>query len=266
MKTLNLAYPEKSDIKYEIIYFPDGEKQINILDPLVNMKEMIFIKTRIRNADDLFILLQVYDIFKRHCLEINVKIMYLMSQRNDRLFSYGRAVSTDIVYKLISNADRVFVLCPHNKNKAAEYKVVKLLSASSKYLKDKSRMYFYPDSNAKARFGTFSDAFGEKVRDVSTGKITNYKITIPDEWKEDKFDWIIVYDDLCDGGYTFKLAYEKLKERFPDKKLALCVTHAVQEEGLRSVCDLYDEVIVSNSFDDWDKLNIPNLKVIDVWD
>ena len=26
------------------------------------------------------------------------------------------------------------------------------------------------------------------------------------------------------------------------------------------------EVIVSNSFDDWDKLNIPNLKVIDVWD
>ncbi len=43
---------------------------------------------------------------------------------------------------------------------------------------------------------------------------------------------MILLDDLIDGGGTFLGICEKLKELNPSE-LALVVTHAIQEEGLR---------------------------------
>ena len=120
MKTLNLQYFERSDIKYNIISFPDGEIQLDIQTPLVNFKDEIVIKTSIKSANDLFILLQAQDILDRHCICYTTSIMYLMTQRTDRLFSYGRPLSLKIMMELLKG--EVDVLEPHNFEAMKKFK------------------------------------------------------------------------------------------------------------------------------------------------
>ena len=63
-----------------------------------------------------------------------------------------------------------------------------------------------------------------------------------------------------------RLAYNELKKLgHPNLKINLDVVHAVQEAGLRRVCEVFDNVTVTNSYADWDKLGIPNLTVRNVW-
>ena len=282
-KILHLTNGEKSDIDYDIIHFPDGEVQLDIKDNLVNFKKRVVVVTKICNANDLFVLLQAQDILERLCIDFDVVITYLMTQRSDRLFSIGRPFSLNIVAKLLKGTS-VYILEPHNFDAILRLMTctdVDSLDYDSRVIKyereaeERTTMILYPDAGAKDRYEpVFPNPsmylVGEKVRDVSTGQITDYnikmidgsEITIPDSVKK-----IVIVDDLCDGGRTFIGAWQKLIEYTkPDVKICLDVVHAVQETGIRKVCEAFDEVIVTNSYADWSKLNIPNLTVNDVQD
>lgn len=52
MQILNLIRPEDSDIKYEIIQFPDGEPHIVLKS--INRKDDVTVVCRITNPTDLF--------------------------------------------------------------------------------------------------------------------------------------------------------------------------------------------------------------------
>lgn len=67
MKILNLVHKEESDIKYDIFKFPDGEVQIT-LGEFSHKEDYIDVKCRITNAEELFIVFQVCDIFDRHAV------------------------------------------------------------------------------------------------------------------------------------------------------------------------------------------------------
>ena len=67
MKVLNLVYKEESDIKYDIFKFPDGEVQIT-LGEFSHKEDCINVKYRITNAEELFIVFQVCDIFDRYAV------------------------------------------------------------------------------------------------------------------------------------------------------------------------------------------------------
>ena len=56
MQTLNLINESKSDIKYHLLHFPDGEVQIVLGD--INVKETVRVICRITSAEELFILAQ----------------------------------------------------------------------------------------------------------------------------------------------------------------------------------------------------------------
>lgn len=50
-----------------------------------------------------------------------------------------------------------------------------------------------------------------------------------------------------------------LKEKYPDCKFELFVTHAVNNEGIARVRVAFDKVYVTNSYEDWiasDKLEV----------
>jgi ribose-phosphate pyrophosphokinase len=90
-----------------------------------------------------------------------------------------------------------------------------------------------------------------KVRDIETGSITSFSI---DEISYSKdCDEIVVIDDLCDGGGTFVGIASKLRELKPSK-LTLVVTHAVQKAGIERVAKVYDQVVITNSYKNWDNL------------
>jgi hypothetical protein len=63
MQILNLIRPEKSDVKYEVIQFPDDKPHI-VLNG-IDRKGDLTVVCRICNPTDLFILMQVGDILNR---------------------------------------------------------------------------------------------------------------------------------------------------------------------------------------------------------
>lgn len=70
MQVLNLIRPEKSDIKFKIIQFPDGEPHI-VLNG-IDRKDDLTVVCRVCNPTDLFILMQVGDILNRHSMKAEV--------------------------------------------------------------------------------------------------------------------------------------------------------------------------------------------------
>lgn len=282
MKTLNLQYFERSDIKYNIISFPDGEVQLNIETPLINFKDEIVVKTRITNMNDLFVLLQAADIIERFEIHYYVQIMYLMTQRTDRLFSYGRPLSLKVMMNMLNQMKgHIQILEPHNIDAIKNYSPVGAINYTHQaFTKPENCVYMFPDNGAVERYFTdkiqtktcYYYFYGEKVRDVNTGEIIDYEVycSIPEsDYIPNKF---VVIDDLCDGGRTFITAYDKIKEQFPNATIDLEVVHAVQEGGLRKVCEKFDHVTITNSYARWENLTneclrnrITNLEVIDVF-
>lgn len=250
---------------YEIISFPDGEKQLKIKE--LDRKDTVEIICRITNSDDLFLLMQLSDILNRQCVSIDkITITYLMTMRCDRLFSFEQPYSLKIVADVINsfNAKKVEIIEPHSstcldliKNSEAWY--------TSKGLLEYPTTVCFPDKGAFTRYATNMimrpHIVCSKVRDVETGKITSFSIDKVCEYKEG--GEIIVVDDLCDGGGTFIGIASKLRELKP-RKLTLAITHAVQKEGIERVARVYDEVVITNSYKDW--TNLPkNVRVVNLF-
>ena len=110
MNTLNLVYPDKSDIKYKISRFPDGQQNIVLLNskeyiddvnilykPIhigYNLTEFksfpVQIKSRLNNWLDLeLITCAVASLRELEVEEIHLYVPYIMGARSDRKFEEG---------------------------------------------------------------------------------------------------------------------------------------------------------------------------------
>lgn len=115
MKLLNLINLDKSEIKYNLTRFPDGEPQISFSDEF-DRKDSVKVIYRITSAEELFILTQVGDILDRQEIEWDLFITYLMSMRMDRVMDFNRPFSLKIVCSILNtmNYRYVTVLEPHS--------------------------------------------------------------------------------------------------------------------------------------------------------
>lgn len=104
----------------------------------------------------------------------------------------------------------------------------------------------FPDESAQRRLkvGERKSITCQKNRDQSTGEILNHFIPeIPEGTKR-----ILVLDDLCDGGRTFKNII--MESDLGDAKADLFVFHGVfSNNALESMLRYYDRVFVSNSLE-----------------
>ena len=249
-------------IGYEVISFPDGEKHLKIKE--LDRKDTVGITCRITNSDDLFLLMQLSDILKRQCVVVErINIPYLMTMRCDRLFSFNEAFSLRIVADIINsfNANEVCILEAHSQ---ITHNLIKNSTCYDEFytrIPQSGWCFCFPDKGAKERYyndGSYKPILCEKVRDVTTGALSGFKIVDLGNYKEG--DNILVVDDLCDGGGTFIGIAKELRKLNP-KKLCLKVTHAVQRKGIENVAKVYDEVYITNSYKDWD--NLPNNVIMD---
>ena len=250
---------------YEVISFPDGEKLLKINE--LDRKDCVRIVSRITCSDDLFLLMQLSDILNRQCVEVEeIYIPYLMSMRCDRLFSFEQPFSLGIVANVINSfkAKIVRIVEPHSH---ASFRLIeRSFPIWVDYKIEGDFVSCLPDKGSVDRYNSsrhsVSPIICSKVRDVNTGKLSGFRIEDIGEYKEG--DNIVVVDDLCDGGGTFIGIAEELRKLKPGK-LALAVVHAVQKQGVDRVAKVYDEVIISNSYKDWDKNDFPeNVKVVSV--
>lgn len=249
-------------VGYKVIRFPDGEVHLQ-LDEL-NRKEEVGIVMRIRNAEDLFLLMQLSDILHRQ--EVVVKylhIPYLMSMRCDRVFSFDRPFTLKIVSDVIDKFKcRPVIYEPHSNRclalmYAESVEVSRRLAFGYKGLSS----ICFPDKGAQDRYNLFNGGNNlvcEKVRDVDTGELKEFKVVNPEVFKGGE---ITVVDDLCDGGGTFIGLAPKLRELNPTK-LRLVVTHAVQLNGIKRVAEVYDEVVITNTYEDWGSFVLPDNVIV----
>ena len=265
---INLINPEKSQVKYRIVDFPDGEKHI-VLEELDHKKHTLVI-TRIANADDLFILMQLGDILNRHGVSFSLFITYLMGMRMDRVVSFNEAFSLKVVTDAINSMNplRVTYVEPHS------HKAVQLTNNSDcRYANVQgvatADYYCFPDAGAIERYAhQFAPdqknvILCNKERDPETGKLSGFKILNPEDYKGGT---ICVVDDLCDGGGTFAGVAKELRKIAPDAHLKVYVTHMVNPKGIITLAEHYDEVEFSDSYADWNLTDLPdNVKCNNVW-
>lgn len=245
---------------YKVVKFPDGELHLE-LDAL-NRKEAVTIKCRITNSDELFLMMQLHDILKRQCIEVDlIEIYYLMGMRCDRLFDISRPFTLSLVSDVINafGARSVCLYEPHSD------RALRLIKNSGRCcmtefvvgkLRDREKYFLVaPDKGALDRYNRFDfSVICQKHRDEATGNLTEFSVR---PFTNVSGKNLLVVDDLCDGGGTFVGLAPKLRELAP-KSLSLLVTHAVQLQGVEKVASAYDRVYIADTYKDWSKETLPN--------
>lgn len=274
MQTLNLAHSDKGNIHYIRSKFPDGEPYIQITSE-INHKDEVAVFTRICNSDDLFILMQVGDILKRHEVKWNLHISYLMSMRMDRVMDFNRPFSLKIVANLINslNFEGISILEPHSEVTSSFFKA-RLLPHYEEHFPcnrqweytDDNKCIVLPDAGALERYGPTSNFRNyivfNKIRDVNTGKLTDFKI-VEYHLKDDINEYVFI-DDLCDGGGTFLGELDILKRNFPKAEYSISVYHNVNPAGVQKIIEHFDYLYTTNSYYDWKTLNNSKIRISEV--
>lgn len=271
MQILNLTNVEKSDIKYSISSFPDGEIQITLGE--FSHKDEVRVVCRITSANDLFLLMQVNDILTRHGVEWDMRIMYLMGARMDRVMDFNRPYTLKVILDVLKgfSCNYISVLEPHS------YKAMKMDNGFSgetcggpfdPYL---SKVYgdwtvVFPDKGAYERYGGAEThrhgvVICEKTRDVTTGELKGFKVTNPEVILNSTKPLLII-DDLCDGGGTFCGIAAEIRKIRPDVKLNIFVTHMVNPKGIENLSKNFDHVWFTNSYKNWNGLKAEFGKVV----
>lgn len=278
MKTINLIYPEKSDVKFEQTVFPDGEPHIKLSD--IDRKDSYTVICRITNPNELFILMQVADVLDRQEVVWNLTIYYLMSQRMDRVISFNESFSLKVVADILNNMNYsyVYIYQPHSDRSIQLIKNAHNITDRSKYMNLRNSLFedadnlcvVYPDKGAAERYSysiwehaALYKIVLNKVRDLENkGKILNIKIA-EDTVTKGKCNEFVFIDDLCDAGGTFMWGAEVIRKKYPDAKLYIMVQHAVNRIGIDNLAKTFDKVIITNSYKDWN--NLPdNVRMLDV--
>jgi ribose-phosphate pyrophosphokinase len=229
MYILNLTDNEKSDIKFQISKFPDGQQSVTITDCTTAFdisqisKHPVKIKSRLNSFKDLEIIVCATQALRDlGTKEIHLYSPYFVGARSDRKFSQG---STNYLKNVIcpiinsQNFESVNVLDPHSDvleaclNNYVKEDNARLVQWSLTKIDNRDGaqnrvVLVSPDAGAYKKIFDIAQRFGiknvvtaMKHRDIETGKITHTEVPNIDQYGEDhKF---VIVDDICDGGRTF---------------------------------------------------------------
>lgn len=296
MKVLNLVDIDKSDIKYQIQKFPDGQNNLVInpysvaeIKTITETNELsIQIKSRLNNWLDLeLIICAVASLRNLKVKKIHLYVPYILGARSDRKFEIGgNRYIKDVIAPVLNSLNFESVTCidPHsyvlencinnfesiNNKSLVEFALFNLYSSS----KPKDNIILVsPDAGASHKIYKLAEQIGykgdiitcSKERDID-GKITKTVVPISSEkYVSDKLynkDFIII-DDLIDGGTTFIEIAKVLKNTsFFKGKIYLIVTHSIFSKGTDELLKYFDEIYTTNSYKEH---NIEKVKVLNIF-
>jgi len=293
MKTLNLANPEQSDIKYKKILFPDGQQNIVIDSKFEGLKcvhykghlptqflvpEPFIIKSRLNNWLDLeLITCAVASLKELGVEEIHLYTPYIMGARSDRKFEEGgNHYLRDVICPIINSLNFKSVICidPHSDvleacikgfRKESNLQVVQGFFENN-CIKD--YILVSPDAGASKKIHKLAEQIGYKgdIITCSKDRDKDGKLTqtfIPFDYHDDIDDKdLIIIDDICDGGATFINIAKKFKDSGYKNKIYLIVTHSIFSKGTDELLKYFDEIYTTNSYKE---NNVEKVKVLNVF-
>jgi ribose-phosphate pyrophosphokinase len=282
MNILNLTDNVKSDIKFQISKFPDGQQSVTItdcrdIDISQISKHPVKIKSRLNSFRDLEIIICATQALRDLGVkEIHLFTPYFVGARSDRKFDQGSTNYLKNVICPIINSQKfetVSVIDPHsdvleaclnNYVKEDNRRLVKfaLPLIDNKDGAQQRVVLVSPDAGAYKKIFDVAQKFGienvvtaSKHRDIQTGKITHTEIpnlpgsTGDSNSANDGMKYVIV-DDICDGGRTFIELAKAIKKERISAKIYLVVTHGIFSAGLKELNQHFEGIFTTNSYSD----------------
>lgn len=274
MITLDLVNLEKSQIKYKISQFPDGQQTIDLIDwnDLVVYDDAVKISSRLNSFKDLELIICATAAIRniKPNREIALYVPYFMGARSDRKFvdggvNYLKQVICPIINSL--NFVTVITLDPHsdvleaclnNYEKLDNHTVVKYALTEIDNKKDAQERICLvsPDAGAYKKIFDVAKKFqiqnvvtANKVRDMRTGNILKTEIPDLPGLVGDDLQYVII-DDICDGGRTFNELAKAIREQRADAKIYLVVTHGIFSAGFKELSRNFEHIYTTNSYRD----------------
>lgn len=278
MRILNLVDIKKSQIKYEISRFPDGQQQIKVTSflqyrltesKLVDeaIADPIKIYSRLNDFKDLeLIYCTVASLRQLRVKEIHLYTPYFLGSRSDRQFEEGSNNYLKHVICPIINSlgfESITVLDPHSDileaclngfKKVSNEQLVH--SFTNSFWNNGSCVIVSPDAGASKKIYKLAESIKfkgdiitcSKDRDKD-GKLT--KCIVPTSFNHVNKNFVII-DDICDGGATFINIARELKEQWKHKnpKIYLIVTHGIFSKGFEELSKYFDGIYCTNSYKD----------------
>ena len=292
MITLDLVNPEKSQIKYKISQFPDGQQTVDLTDwnDLLRYEDAVKINSRLNTFKDLELIICATAAIRniKPTREIALYVPYFIGARSDRKFvdggiNYLKQVICPIINSL--NFVTVITLDPHsdvleaclnNYEKVDNHTLAKhaLSKIDNKDGAQDRICLVSPDAGAYKKIFDVAKKFGiqnvvtaTKVRDMITGNILKTEVPNLPGLVGDDMQYVII-DDICDGGRTFNELAKAIREQRGDAKVYLVVTHGIFSAGFAELNKYFEGIYSTNSYRDivdneyGQKTNVTTFKVI----
>lgn len=274
-KKLNLFNPEKSDVKYKISRFPDGQQTIDLATGYNYDKANIVIQSRMTSFRDVELIICANQALKNMGVKhVGLFVPYFIGARSDRQFQEGGSNYLKQVICPIINSQNFFavtVIDPHSDvleaclNNFVKVDNIPLVKFALAHIDNKNDArericLVSPDAGAYKKIFDVAKHFqidnvitANKVRDMRTGNILRTEIPTslrsigdPDSTRDD-MKYVII-DDICDGGRTFIELAKVIKASQPSVRIYLVVTHGIFSAGLKELNIYFDRIFTTNSY------------------
>lgn len=171
-----------------------------------------------------------------------LKIKYLPYGRQDKNVANDTTFALHAFAELLNTLDfeEIIIVDPHS-----EIAIERIHNSRAQYPKEQLQIVIlattttlacYPDKGAVSKYTKVYEQeigsafiYGDKVRDQLTGNITNYKLNGNPAGRS-----VLIVDDICDGGMTFKILAKDLLAAGATE-VNLFVTHGIFSKGLRTL-------------------------------
>lgn len=230
--------------------FPDNTSQVWKLENFQDIQKRTFCKIEwdYTHEAELIEIAMLKDLLDKEGITSHLYIKYLPYGRQDKEVSNESTFALRSFAKLLNSLafSQIDIMDPHS------LVAIDLIKNSRAIFPHKQIEYLifmgycnlvcYPDKGARTKYEDVyrqevgkAYIYGEKVRDQLTGNITKYDL-IDEMGDRVKNQRVLIIDDICDGGMTFKILAKDLLEAGA-LEVNLFVTHGIFSKGVRTLRD-----------------------------
>ena len=232
--------------------FPAGEPHAKLNRTAANIGDKIDIILKGADLNEYAQVLMMINLLKQYNVEPRIFVPYLGGARADKDATRG----WEPYAMFLRQYPRVTVADIHSTKHVDFFKAIDIIRPVDiipNEIVAKYDVIVAPDQGAVGRATSVAGlskkiAVMQKERDQDTGRILNYDF---DPYRPRPFlsrKKLLVVDDICDGGMTFKFLAETLKA-YDVAQLDLYVTHGVFSGNAKENLAAYDTIYTTNSLE-----------------